>query len=30
LGHINEVDGHSNNQQGLYSAKDNIVAAWVH
>ena len=30
LGNINEVDGHSNNQQGLYSAKDNIVAAWVH
>ncbi len=30
LGNIKEVNGFSNNQQGLYSAKDNIVASWMH
>jgi 1,5-anhydro-D-fructose reductase (1,5-anhydro-D-mannitol-forming) len=30
LGQVKKVSGHSSNQQGLYSAKDAIVASWVH
>ncbi|MDQ5930085.1 MAG: hypothetical protein QG594_1868 [Bacteroidota bacterium] len=30
LGDIQQVSGHSLNQQGLYTAKDAIVASWVH
>ncbi len=30
LGDIEQVSGHSLNQQGLYSAKDAIVASWIH
>ena len=30
LGDIQQASGHSINQQGLYTAKDAIVASWVH
>lgn len=30
LGDINKVSGFSTNQQGLYTAKDAIVASWIH
>lgn len=30
LGNIKEVSGISMNQQGLYSAKDAVIASWVH
>lgn len=30
LGEIKEVAGFSSNQQGLYTAKDAVVASWIH